>query len=230
MPKGSEEWTGTRRPGERSRPGSRCRRRTIAILTVGVALAGLILVNQGDMRAEARADRASMEAALNGLRTEARADRANMEAALNGLRAEARADRAQHGGGSERVTRRGSGRPGQRGGGSERVTRRGSGRPGSLRQPDHPTRRAARDPEWSRRGSRARRRVVRRLRRVPRSRYAIALPWPRTLAMKTQESFGEYTRRIYRLPDMDQRPQGEKRRFFRTALSPRVVPPPVPAA
>ena len=67
---------------------------TIAILTVGVALAGLILVNQGDMRAEARADRASMEAALNGLRTEARADRANMEAALNGLRAEARADRA----------------------------------------------------------------------------------------------------------------------------------------
>ena len=30
---------------------------TITILTVGVALAGLILVNQGDMRAEARADR-----------------------------------------------------------------------------------------------------------------------------------------------------------------------------
>ena len=30
---------------------------TITILTVGVALAGLILVNQGEMRAEARADR-----------------------------------------------------------------------------------------------------------------------------------------------------------------------------
>ena len=67
---------------------------TITILTVGVALAGLILVNQGDMRAEARADRANMEAVLNGLRAEARTDRANMEAALNGLRAEARADRA----------------------------------------------------------------------------------------------------------------------------------------
>ncbi len=67
---------------------------TITILTVGVALAGLILVNQGDMRAEARTDRANMEAALNGLRAEARADRANMEAAVNGLRAEARADRA----------------------------------------------------------------------------------------------------------------------------------------
>ena len=67
---------------------------TITILTVGVALAGLILVNQGDMRAEARADRANMVAALNGLRAEARADRANMVAALNGLRAEARTDRA----------------------------------------------------------------------------------------------------------------------------------------
>ena len=30
---------------------------TIAMLTVGVALASIILVNQGDMRAEARADR-----------------------------------------------------------------------------------------------------------------------------------------------------------------------------
>ena len=31
--------------------------------------------------------------------------------------------------------------------------------------------------------------------------------------MKTQESFGEYTRRIYRLPDMDQRPREKKAVF-----------------
>ena len=41
---------------------------TITILTVGVALAGIILVNQGEMRAEARAEREAM-------RAEARADR-----------------------------------------------------------------------------------------------------------------------------------------------------------
>ena len=48
---------------------------TITVLTVGVALAGLILVNQGEMRAEARADRARTEAAMNLMRMEARADR-----------------------------------------------------------------------------------------------------------------------------------------------------------
>ena len=48
---------------------------TIAILTVGVALASIILVNQGDMRAEARADRARTDAALNAMRAEGRADR-----------------------------------------------------------------------------------------------------------------------------------------------------------
>ena len=48
---------------------------TITVLTVGVALAGLILVNQGEMRAEARADRARTEAAMNLMRAEARADR-----------------------------------------------------------------------------------------------------------------------------------------------------------
>ena len=36
---------------------------TITILTVGVALAGLILVGVGEMRAEARADRAEARAA-----------------------------------------------------------------------------------------------------------------------------------------------------------------------
>ena len=49
---------------------------TITILTVGVALAGLILVSQGDMRAEARADRAEARADREAMRTEARADRA----------------------------------------------------------------------------------------------------------------------------------------------------------
>ena len=55
---------------------------TITILTVGVALAGLILVSQGDMRAEARASRA-----------EARADRAEARADREAMRTEARADR-----------------------------------------------------------------------------------------------------------------------------------------
>ena len=48
---------------------------TITILTVGVALASIILVSQGDMRAEARADRARTDAALNAMRAEGRADR-----------------------------------------------------------------------------------------------------------------------------------------------------------
>ncbi len=33
--------------------------------------------------------------------------------------------------------------------------------------------------------------------------FDVALPYPRTLDMKTQEKFGEYTRRIYRLLDME---------------------------
>ncbi len=48
---------------------------TITVLTVGVALASIILVNQGDMRAEGRADRARTDAALNAMRAEGRADR-----------------------------------------------------------------------------------------------------------------------------------------------------------
>ena len=55
---------------------------TITILTVGVALAGLILVNMGEMRAEARADRA-----------EARADRAEARAEREAMRAEGQANR-----------------------------------------------------------------------------------------------------------------------------------------
>ena len=68
---------------------------TITILTVGVALAGIIFVNQGAMRAEARADRARTDAALEELRAEGRADRARTDAALNAMRAEGRADRAR---------------------------------------------------------------------------------------------------------------------------------------
>ena len=48
---------------------------TITILSVGVALASLILVNQGEMRAEVRADRARIEASMNDMRAEGRADR-----------------------------------------------------------------------------------------------------------------------------------------------------------
>ena len=48
---------------------------TITILTVGVALAGIILVNHGEMRAEARAARAESRAEREAMRAEARADR-----------------------------------------------------------------------------------------------------------------------------------------------------------
>ena len=54
---------------------------TIAIVTVGVALAGLILMESGEMRAEARADRARTDAAMNEMRAEGRADRAEGRAA-----------------------------------------------------------------------------------------------------------------------------------------------------
>ena len=54
---------------------------TITIVTVGVALAGLILMESGEMRAEARADRARTDAAMNEMRAEGRADRAEGRAA-----------------------------------------------------------------------------------------------------------------------------------------------------
>lgn len=66
---------------------------TITILTVGVALAGLILVYLGDFRAEVRAYRVEERADREAIRVEARADRARTEAAMNLARAEARADR-----------------------------------------------------------------------------------------------------------------------------------------
>ena len=66
---------------------------TITIPTVGVALAGIMVVHQGDARAEARSHRAGIDATLNGFRAEAREHRAGMDATLDELRAEARADR-----------------------------------------------------------------------------------------------------------------------------------------
>ena len=66
---------------------------TITIVTVGVALAGLILMESGEMRAEARADRARTEAAMNEMRAEGRADRAEGRAHRAEMRAEGRAAR-----------------------------------------------------------------------------------------------------------------------------------------
>ena len=66
---------------------------TIAIVTVGVALAGLILVATGDLRDEARADRAAWQAESRQLRDEARADRAAWQAESQKLGDEARAER-----------------------------------------------------------------------------------------------------------------------------------------
>ena len=57
--------------GSMKQAGFSLSQETITVLTVGVALAGLILMNQGEMRA----DRARTEAAMNLMRMEARADR-----------------------------------------------------------------------------------------------------------------------------------------------------------
>ena len=48
---------------------------TIAIVTVGVALAGFNFANFSDIRAEMRADRADARAEREAMRAEARADR-----------------------------------------------------------------------------------------------------------------------------------------------------------
>ena len=52
---------------------------TITILTVGVAIAGLYLATYSEFRAEARADRARLEASMNQMRAEGRADREAFE-------------------------------------------------------------------------------------------------------------------------------------------------------
>ena len=55
---------------------------TVTIVTVGVALAGIILVSVADMRVEREA-----------MREDARADRARIEASMNQMRAEGQASR-----------------------------------------------------------------------------------------------------------------------------------------
>ena len=62
---------------------------TIAIVTVGIALAGLVVASDTAMRSEMQAMRSEMQA----MRADARADRAENQAAREAIRAEARADR-----------------------------------------------------------------------------------------------------------------------------------------
>lgn len=68
---------------------------TVTIVTVGVALAGIMFVGQGDLRAEARAHRAETNATIEAFRAESRAHRANMNATIEAIRAEGRAHRAK---------------------------------------------------------------------------------------------------------------------------------------
>ena len=75
------------------RAGFSLSQETITVLTVGVALAGLILVNLGDIQSEAYAYRTEARADRETIRAEARIERARTEAAMNLMRAEARADR-----------------------------------------------------------------------------------------------------------------------------------------
>lgn len=60
---------------QRTRTQFRLSQETIAIVTVGIALAGLNLATVGDLREEARADRATWQAESRQLRDEARAER-----------------------------------------------------------------------------------------------------------------------------------------------------------
>ena len=71
---------------QRSTGRLRISQETIAIVTVGVALAGLILVTTGDLRNEAREDRGAWQAESRQLRDE-------WQAESRQLRDEARADR-----------------------------------------------------------------------------------------------------------------------------------------
>ena len=66
---------------------------TITIVTVGAAIAGLILMQTGALRAEARADRARTDAEMREMRAEWRSDRAEWRAVREEIRAEGRASR-----------------------------------------------------------------------------------------------------------------------------------------
>ena len=66
---------------------------TIAIVTVGLALAGLDYYGRSEARADREAIRAEIRADREAIRAEARADRAENQAAREAIRAENRADR-----------------------------------------------------------------------------------------------------------------------------------------
>ena len=66
---------------------------TIAIVTVGLTLAGLDYYGRSEARADREAIRAEIRADREAIRAEARADRAENQAAREAIRAENRADR-----------------------------------------------------------------------------------------------------------------------------------------
>ena len=73
------------RTGESRQPRFSLSQETITILTVGVAIAGLYLATYSEFRAEARADRARLEASMNQMRAEGRADREAFEKKITRL-------------------------------------------------------------------------------------------------------------------------------------------------
>ena len=82
------------------RPMFRLGQETIAIVTVGLALAGLDVTSDNGLRSEmqamragAHADREAWQAEARAMRAEARADREAWQAEARALRAEAGADR-----------------------------------------------------------------------------------------------------------------------------------------
>ena len=66
---------------------------TIAIVTVGLALAGLDVHGRIEARADRETIRAEARAERETIRADGRADRAEAQAARDAIRAEARADR-----------------------------------------------------------------------------------------------------------------------------------------
>ena len=77
----------------RSERRVRLSQETFAIIGVGAVLAGLLLTITSDMRADARADRDTLNRRTEALSAEAQADRAALDRRTEALRAEARADR-----------------------------------------------------------------------------------------------------------------------------------------
>ena len=74
------------RPDGKRRPMFKLSQETIAVVTVGLALAGLVVAGDNGIRSEMQAMRAEARADREAIRAEARADR-------EAIRAEARADR-----------------------------------------------------------------------------------------------------------------------------------------